>query len=271
MLLILLNKIYKAGKTTRNYLPHRKLAPHSCGSIFSACFLFALCSSILQAQAAGLDAVRTQGNEAVTQAMQQLLATEASRQGWQGMRVQIENNVIGAQPAAPCARPLELSRNSDAPSLLARQRFTLTCPGQADWQMTLLSQATVFIRAVHAATVLERGASIARSDLKLKEIDLSKARRGFFSQIDAVAGKSVKRRVRTNQLLNPSLLTAPLLVRRGDRVKIIATDSGIEASASGEALADGERDEVIRVRNLSSEKVIDAKVLDSGLVTSTYN
>ena len=217
-----------------------------------------------------VDAARSQGSEVVTQAMHELLASEAKRQGWQGMRAQVESTVVGIVPAAPCAQTPEASRSSDEPSLLARQRFTLTCPAQADWQMSLIAQATVFVRAVQAATVLERGATIARSDLKLGEINLAKARRGFFGRVEDVAGHSVKRRVRTNQLLNPSLLAAAILVHRGERVKIIASDAGIEASATGEALADGERDAVIRVRNLSSEKIIDAKVLESGVVTSTY-
>jgi len=53
-------------------------------------------------------------------------------------------------------------------------------------------------------------------------------------------------------------------------VKIVASHDGIEASTNGEALADGQPGEVIRVRNVRSGKVIDAKVVEEGVVTSTF-
>jgi flagella basal body P-ring formation protein FlgA len=61
-----------------------------------------------------------------------------------------------------------------------------------------------------------------------------------------------------------------MAVRRGEPVKMIANNDGIEASASGEALADGQPGDVIRVRNTRSGKVIEAKVLEPGVVTSTF-
>lgn len=51
---------------------------------------------------------------------------------------------------------------------------------------------------------------------------------------------------------------------------IIASQDGISASATGEALANGRAGEVIRVRNLGSQKVIEAQVVEEGVVTSTF-
>ena len=71
-------------------------------------------------------------------------------------------------------------------------------------------------------------------------------------------------------MLSPGLLTRPTLVKRGQRVKILASHDGIQASTLGEALENGQRDAVIRIRNLSSEKTIEAKVLEAGVVSSTF-
>jgi len=53
-------------------------------------------------------------------------------------------------------------------------------------------------------------------------------------------------------------------------VKVVASNEGIEASTSGEALGDGQPGDVIRVRNTRSGKVIDAKVIEPGVVSSTF-
>ncbi|WP_394559388.1 flagellar basal body P-ring formation chaperone FlgA [Aquipseudomonas alcaligenes] len=223
-------------------------------------------SAMLSAQAAESIALQ-QLEDAVAAPMRELLQSHAQQQGWQGMSYQLQHQLLGNAPAAPCPTAPSVERLAGDPDPLQRQRFQLRC-AEAGWQATLLSQAQVYLPMVTAVRVLERDRTISADDLRLQRTDLSKARRGFYLQIEQVAGQSAKRRIRAGQLLNPSLLDAALLVRRGDKVKIVASQDGIQASANGEALADGKQGEVIRVRNLSSEKVIDAQVLESGVVSS---
>jgi flagella basal body P-ring formation protein FlgA len=85
-----------------------------------------------------------------------------------------------------------------------------------------------------------------------------------------VVGLSAKRRIREGQQLTPALLTGAVLVKRGQQVVIQANQDGIQAKAVGEALANGQLGDVIRVRNLGSEKVIEAKVIEAGVVSSTF-
>ncbi|MNJ71858.1 flagellar basal body P-ring biosynthesis protein FlgA [compost metagenome] len=59
-------------------------------------------------------------------------------------------------------------------------------------------------------------------------------------------------------------------MRRGQQVKILASHDGINAATLGEALENGGQDAVIRVKNLSSGKTIEGKVLEAGVVTSTF-
>src|SRR5690606_10363778 len=117
---------------------------------------------------------------------------------------------------------------------------------------------------------IDRGRTLTANDLKLQRINIAKARRGYYNRLEDVVGLTAKRRIRAGQTLTPALLEQSMAVRRGQPVKIIASHEGIEASTSGEALSDGQPVDVIRVRNVRSEKVIDAKVLESGVVTSTF-
>jgi flagella basal body P-ring formation protein FlgA len=154
---------------------------------------------------------------------------------------------------------------------LARQRLSVQCPDQPGWTVKVSSQATIRVSAVFANQAIERGRTIGAEQLKLQELDISKAPRGFFSRLEQVVGKGAKRRIRANQALDSSFLAMPLLVRRGEQVKIIANHEGIAAATMGEALENGEQGAVIRVRNPSSRKTIEAQVLDTGVVTSTFN
>lgn len=169
-----------------------------------------------------------------------------------------------------CRQPLSISASGDNPSVLARQRLEVSCADQPGWTVMVSSQANVFLPAAFASQVIERGQSIRAEQVRLQELNIGKAPRGFFNDLNAVVGQGAKRRIRANQLLSPGLLTRPTLVRRGQRVKIVASHDGIQASTQGEALENGQQDQVIRVRNLSSEKTIDAKVLEAGVVSSTF-
>ncbi|MGG2398544.1 flagellar basal body P-ring formation chaperone FlgA [Pseudomonas sp. SH1-B] len=242
------------------------------GKTFSACasLLFLLALGPLGASAATDDAAG-QIDQAIAAHMQQRLAEEAQRQAWHGQRHSLDITLLGnSEQLAACTRDLQLSVVSDDPSPLSRQRLQLSCADTPDWTVTALVQASVFLPVVHAARVIERGQTISDEHLQLQEVNIGKASRGFYSDFAEVVGQGAKRRIRAGQLIAPNLLSAPLLVRRGQQVIIVASQDGISASATGEALANGREGEVIRVRNLGSQKVIEAQVLEEGVVTSTF-
>ena len=132
------------------------------------------------------------------------------------------------------------------------------------------SQATVYIQAVAAAQIIERGQLITRAMLGLREVPVTRQSSGLFNTVDEVVGLSAKRRTRSQQVLSRDMLVAPWLVRRGERVTVVANHGDIYASTPGEAQQDGRLGMVIRVRNTASGKIIEAKVIGSGKVSSTF-
>lgn len=253
-------------------LPHRQGAGRKSGKAFSACAraLFLLALLPFGAARAEPDAAG-QIDQAIAAHMQQQLAAEAKRQAWQGMRHSLSTTLLsGAERLPACSQTLELRVAGDDPSPLARQRLQLSCADTPGWTRVALVQASVLVPAVHAARVIERGQTIAAEQLQLQEVNVAKASRGFYNSADEVIGQGAKRRIRAGALIAPSLLTTPLLVRRGQQVTIVASQDGIAASATGEALGNGRAGEVIRVRNLGSQKVIEAQVVEEGVVTSTF-
>lgn len=240
------------------------------GRIVSALVLLGLCfASADEASAAPVAAQQIE--QAVGAFFAEGLGREAARRGWRGMRITRDTELPAAASRLPaCAAALQVRAVGAAASLLERQRLRLRCPGEGGWVLELDSQANVSLPAAHAAGLIERGRTLAAADLSFERINVAKAQRGYYNQPAEVIGQAAKRRLRAGQLITPALLTAPLAVRRGEAVKIIASRDGIEASTGGEALSDGQAGEVIRVRNVRSGKVIDAKVLESGVVASIF-
>lgn len=200
-----------------------------------------------------------------------MLDQQAARQGWQGMQLRYDISVPASAASLPrCSETLQVQATGDAPSAMERQQLQIRCPDIPDWSLSATGQAHIFLPAVHAEGIIDRGQTLTANDLKLQRINIAKARRGYYNRLEDVIGQAAKRRIRAGQTITPALLEQAMAVKRGEPVKIVASDEGIEASASGEALSDGQPGEVIRVRNVRSGKVIDAKVLEEGVVTSTF-
>lgn len=252
--------------------PHLRIAEGKSGKTFSALasVLFLFCALTVDLAHAQADAAG-QIDQAIATHMQQKLAEEAKRQAWQGQRHSLNVTLLNSAERLPtCTQALSVAVSSDDPSPLSRQRLDVSCADASGWSVTALVQASVFLPVVHAARVIERGQTISAEQLQLQEVNIGKAPRGFYNSFDEVVGQGAKRRVRAGQLIAPNLLTTPLLIRRGQQVTIVASQDGISASATGEALANGREGEVIRVRNLGSQKVIEAQVVEEGVVTSTF-
>ncbi|TCD22454.1 flagellar basal body P-ring formation protein FlgA [Pseudomonas sp. IC_126] len=213
----------------------------------------------------------TQARQAVENHLRQMLEQQAARQGWHGMQLRYDISVPASSTNLPmCSEALQVRATGEAPSAMERQQLQIRCPDAPGWALNATGQAHVFLPAVHAEGIIDRGQTLTANDLKLQRINIAKARRGYYNRLEEVIGLAAKRRIRAGQSITPALLEQAMAVKRGQPVKIVANNEGIEASTSGEALADGQPGDVIRVRNVRSGKVIDAKVIEEGVVTSMF-
>jgi len=75
-----------------------------------------------------------------------------------------------------------------------------------------------------------------------------------------------KRNIRAGQVLTPNLVKARKLVLRGQHITIIAHSGSLNLRTKGKALMDGQQGQTIKVSNLSSKKLIYARVVSAGIV-----
>jgi len=166
---------------------------------------------------------------------------------------------------AACAEPLEASLPKGY-TAMGRTTVAVRCNRPKPW--TLYVQATVsrFEAVVTAARTLPRGTRLAADDLRFRERNLSDLISGYFTEKEAITGQIVTRTIRAGAPLSPNLLEAPSVVRRGERVAILAREGGLEVRMSGRALEDGAKGELIRVKNRSSGREVEAVVVEPGVV-----
>ena len=100
----------------------------------------------------------------------------------------------------------------------------------------------------------------------IREQKLQGMNSDYLTRINDAIGTLATRPVAAGKPLSNSGLALPKWIKRGDQVMIIANSHGVSAKMAGTAMADGSKGQQIKVRNLSSKRVIKAKVIAPGKV-----
>ena len=110
------------------------------------------------------------------------------------------------------------------------------CPG--DRPATRYYQARVDVVADYyvAARALMPGAVLGMADLKRESGDLSRLPAGVATRPDALLGMAVTRRVAAGRPLGSYMVKQPVAIKRGARVRVIATGAGFSITTEGKAL-----------------------------------
>ena len=111
---------------------------------------------------------------------------------------------------------------------------------------------------------------ITKADVYLKNIEISRLNREFFTAGQKVENKRSVRRIRAGKIINAGQLQNVYLVKKGEEVLIRAQQGGFIATMKGTALENGMRGEKIKVENTSSKKKIQARVAAEGIVETLF-
>ena len=87
---------------------------------------------------------------------------------------------------------------------------------------------------------------------------------------ELLIGAEIRRRVSSGDVLRHSWIKIPPVIKRGDRVRVIAKRGQIQLSTFGQALNDATNAAFVRVRNLSSKKVVTGRASGPGLVMMEF-
>lgn len=165
---------------------------------------------------------------------------------------------------APCAEPLVASMPSN---LLGGAHVTaaVRCQAPQTWTVyipvTIESEAPVLVLRHGAA----RGAQLSAADVEVQIRRLPGVGSRYVADVTSLEGRRLKRSLPAGNPLTPEVLVQDVVVRRGQRVILLASTENFEIRAQGTALSDGHSAERIRVQNDSSSKIVEG-VVESGEV-----
>lgn len=111
------------------------------------------------------------------------------------------------------------------------------------------------------------GDVINKDDLKVIWVESNLAQINNASSIDQVIGKTPKSPLADGKPINLNQLQKPLLVKRGQLITIFYKTPGMQLSVTGKAMQSGSKNDIIRVMNTNSSKIINAIVTGPQAVT----
>jgi flagella basal body P-ring formation protein FlgA len=181
-----------------------------------------------------------------------------------GCKLHIEASTLDDRLRLPnCPAPEAFLPPGSSPA--ARTTVGIRCKSPA-WSVYV----PVTVESEMPVLVLRQPATVG-SVLTANDVDLRTQRvPGFTSRyvkdITALAGHHMKNAAGPGTALTTDLLVPDLLIKRGQRVMLMAAVGGIEVRALGEAIADATPGGRVRVRNLDSQKIVEGRVESGDLV-----
>ncbi len=167
-----------------------------------------------------------------------------------------------------CGRPVEVFA---PPGYRPMGAVTLgvRCSQDRSWTIYVSAHIKALRRIAVLASAVVRGATLRPADVVLREYDVSGLSAGYFTDAQQVVGKLVKRSLSAGLALAPGELAAPRWVTRGQVVTLFVDSGGLQVRAQGEAMADGAENDLIKVRNVVSGKIVAGFVTAPGTVRVT--
>jgi flagella basal body P-ring formation protein FlgA len=164
---------------------------------------------------------------------------------------------------AKCASPLHQEITSPRP-YGSNVSVKVNCGSPKPWTIYVPARVETFAEVTVAALSLARGAVLTQEDVVLRRMSTNQGGSGLVLDPQQVIGKELKRRLEAGEPVRLSQIKAPQVIRKGDRVVLEASISGVSVVTSGTALANGVVGEQIRIRNEKSARIVDAEVIAAG-------
>ncbi|WP_235602308.1 flagellar basal body P-ring formation chaperone FlgA [Sulfitobacter geojensis] len=110
---------------------------------------------------------------------------------------------------------------------------------------------------------------VTAADVTLVEMPLQRVGTFAIASAEKLVGQQVRRMLVAGRPVPRQSVIPPVIVSRGEKVKILLSYGGLQLTAAGRAMADAHAGQEIRVVNLSSNKAISAIATTPGTVEVT--
>lgn len=186
-------------------------------------------------------------------------------------------NANGGLEEATCEAQV---RSSGGPPLgRVNVDVTVTSGARAPVVVPVSFDVRHYDNVVATAHPIARGRKLQQDDLYLHRCDVTTSA-DYCTRLDQMVGRVASRPLTALQTIreqdlerSASSVTGPdqpFLVKRQDRVAMVAKVGDLNISVRGEALQDGRLGQTIRVQNVESKSIVQGRVLSADEVEITY-
>lgn len=206
-------------------------------------------------------ATRYQSLEEIRQSVEKYVAIAIVRKPSAKVKVSSLDSRLRLKPCVSKFSFSTLDHITDPRNLSVK----ITCE-QPQW--TLLVPVRVeYLEYVYVTKrLLPRGSIISSSDIKQISRSSSKLPASYITDSKDLIGKRAKRTIRSGTIISPFTVELNPVVKRGETVNILISSPGLEVHAYGEALSDGVPNQLIKVRNVHSRKIVEGTVTPQGTI-----
>ena len=156
-------------------------------------------------------------------------------------------------------------RNED---FIGNSSFTVRCYENGAFLngKTVRARIEVLMDVVVSTKSLPKNVRINRDDVRLVKKWFNRLPSNVISSSDAVVGMKLRTNVKPNTEITGNIVRSIPMVKRGKPVRIVFENGPMRITTIGLSEQDGLHGELIKVRNVSSKKVIYARVMGNSLV-----
>lgn len=167
-----------------------------------------------------------------------------------------------------CDQSLHTFSNSSANSVGSRT-IGVKCQGETEWTVYVPVQVKVMKQVVVAARPLAANRNLTQQDIRLQAMDIADLRQGYIDSPQQVVGQQLKYPLAVGRVIPARSLKLEKVVRRGEQIILVAVAGSMEVRMNGTALDDASIGDKVKVKNSSSQRVVEGVVDGPGIVKVT--
>ncbi len=137
---------------------------------------------------------------------------------------------------------------------------TVRADGRSFVKVPVRFEVRRYLDVVVAAANLNAGEILSEQSLRLERVDAGKLPAGYLTEPGKAVGLQVRHAVPPGSILYEKALSRPILILRGEIVRLTSRIGDIEVSAGGVALSQGAAGDLVRVQNSTTKKILTGRV-----------
>ncbi len=158
-------------------------------------------------------------------------------------------------------------RNTFAPFSIAVE---ILVDGKVARRLQVAAQVEATADVVVATSDLAEKTRIRPGSYRIENVRLDRDLNSYIFDPEQLRGVTLNRAIASGQPITTDSFVPDIVVKRGDVVRIVSDSGRLKISLTGEARASGHIGDRIQVKNLQSGTLLQAIVVDEGIVTVRF-